>query len=133
MARSYIRDYGFEDRVTTFGGDYLKDSLGTGYDLIMITDSLYYSDQEIDPVLKKCHASLKPEGVFVGIHAVLTDERTRPTQMVLDLLPECMTGQAHMPEKGFLANALGRCGFNGITSKMVTICGIQMEMNVGYV
>ena len=132
MARNYIRDYGFENRVTTLGGDYLKDSIGTGYDLIMTTDSLYYEDHEIDPVLKKCHASLSPGGMFVGIHAVLTHERTRPAHMVTGLLAETMTGQAHMREKGFLLHALDRCGFKEITSKMVSVCGIPMEMNVGY-
>ena len=133
MAQTYIKDYGFEDRVSILGGDYLKDSIGTDYDLIMITDSLYYGDHEIDPVLNKCHASIKAGGMFVGIHAVLTDERTRPSYLVLDLLPETMTGQAHMREKGFLLHALNRCGFKDVTSKMVIICGIQMEMNVGYV
>jgi len=132
MARCYIETYGFADRVRAVGGDYLNDPLGTGYDMIMITDSLYYDDQKIDRVLEKCGACLRPGGMLVGIHAVLTDERTRPVHLVLDLLAETMTGQAHMPEKGFLARALGRCGFDGITSTMVVICGIPMEMNVGY-
>ena len=133
MAQNYIKDYGFEDRVTTLGGDYLKDSIGTEYDLIMITDSLYYDDHGIDQVLNKCHASLKPGGIFIGIHAVLTDERTRPAHLVLGLLAETMTGQAHMREKGFLLHALNRCGFKNVTSEMVNICGIPMEMNIGYV
>lgn len=133
MAENYIREYGFEDRVSTIGGDYLKDHLGTGYDLIMITDSLYYEDHEIDPVLKRCYASISPGGMFVGIHAVLTHERTRPTHLVMDLLTETMTGQAHLREKGFLLHALERCGFRDVTTEMVEICGIPMEMNVGYV
>ena len=129
LAQNYIRDYGFEDRVSTLGGDYLTDSLGTGYDLIMVTDSLYYEEREIDPVLKKCRAALLPGGMLVGIHAVLTRERTGPAHLVLGLLPDTMTGRAHMPEKGFLARAMARCGFDGITSEMVNVCGIRMEMN----
>jgi predicted O-methyltransferase YrrM len=133
MAQNYIREYGFEDRVSTIGGDYLKDPLGTGYDLVMSTDSLYYGDDEIDPVLKRCRDSIRPGGIFVGIHAVLTHERTRSVHLVMALLAETMTGQAHLREEGFLLHALDRCGFRRITSKMVTICGIPMEMNAGYV
>lgn len=132
LARGYIKAYGFDDRITAMGGDYLKDSLGEGYDLIMITDSLYYADQEIDPVLQKCHESLNPGGRLVAIHAVLVDERTRPAHLVLDLLTETMSGQAHLPEKGFLVSALGRCGFSDITSQMVEIGGTFMEMNLGH-
>ena len=132
LARSYIDAYGFSDRITAMGGDYLKDSLGQGYDLIMITDTLYYEDQEIDPVLRKCHEALNPGGRLAAIHAVLTDERTRPVNLVLDLLTETMSGQAHMPEKGYLASALDRCGFKDITSKMVDIGGTFMEMNLAH-
>ena len=133
MAQNYIKAYGFEERVTTIGGDYLEDCIGTGYDMVMITDSLYYEDHEIDPVLKRCHAAIRPGGMFVGIHAVLTHERTRPVHLVMDLLTETMTGQAHLREKGFLLHALERCGFKDVTSKNVIICGIPMEMNTGYV
>lgn len=133
LTRNYIRKYGFEERVSTLGGDYLEDDLGTGYDLIMITDSLYYEDHDVDPVIKRCHASIRPGGIFVGIHAVLSHERTRPANLVMDLLRETMTGQASLREKGFLQDALDRCGFMQTTSKMVTICGIPMEMNTGRV
>lgn len=132
LAERYIKKYGFSNRVKTVGGNYLKDPLEKAYDLILITDSLYYEDREVDPVLNKCYAALNPGGMLVGIHAVLTCERTSPAHLVLDLLPEAVNGQAHIPDKGFLALALDRCGFDNISSRMVTICGNPMEMNVGY-
>ena len=133
MASTYIRTYGFGDRVAAVGGDYLKDPLGEGYDLVMITDTLYYQEREIEPVLQKCYGALNPGGVLTAIHAVLTDEGTRPANLVLDLLTETMTGQARMPEKGFLVSILERCGFKEVTSQMVNIGGTPMEMNVGRV
>jgi len=133
MATGYIQTYGFEDRVRAVGGDYLQDDLGQGYDLIMITDTLYYQQREIEPVLQKCHAALNPGGVLAAIHAVLTHEGTRPANLVLDLLNETMTGQARIPEKGFLVGILDRCGFKDLTSKMVDIGGNPMEMNVAHV
>ena len=132
IAEKYIKEYGFSDRVKTLGGDYLKDFIGSDYDMIMITDSLYYSDLEIDVVLNKCKSVLNPGGFFVGIHAVLTDERTQPADMVLGMLHETLMKSGLLPDKGFLVKALARCGFVNISSEMVMIGGSCFEMNVGY-
>ena len=132
MADRYIQEYGFSDRVKTLGGDYLKDPVGSEYDMIMITDSLYYTDPEIDTVLHKCREALKPGGFFVGIHCVLTDERTRPSNMVIGMLPETVMNSGSLPDKGFLIKALERCGFTNISSEMVMIGDSLFEMNAGY-
>jgi predicted O-methyltransferase YrrM len=129
----YIREYGFDERVTVVAGDYLKDSIGSGYDFIMITDSLYYTDPEIDSVLNKCCAALNPGGFLVGIHAVLTHARTQPAFMVLGMLPDALSEQGVLPDKGFLERALSRCGFENISSRMISVGGSPMEMNIGYV
>ena len=131
LAQGYIKEYGFEERISVTGGDYLKDSLGSGYDLIMVTDSLYYEDRELDSVLAKCRRALNPGGTLVGIHAVLTDNGTKPENMVLAMLPEGLAGQGVLPEKGFFEDALKRTGYSAITSKTVTIGGALMEMNTG--
>jgi hypothetical protein len=132
LAENYIKEYGFGDRVKTLGGDYLKDFIGSDYDMIMITDSLYYTDSEIDAVLNKCRNALNPSGFFVGIHAVLTEERTQPAHMVLGMLPETVMNSGTLPDKGYLAKALERCGFVNISSEMVMIGGSFFEMNTGY-
>lgn len=132
IARNYITEYGFNNRIKTLGGDYQKDSIGSGYDMIMITDSLYYTDAEIDPVLNKCREALNPGGFFVGIHAVLTNDRTQPSNLVLAMLPEAVTNTGVLPDKGFLVKALEHCGFKNIRSEMVIIGDSLMEMNVGY-
>lgn len=132
MAREYIESYGFSDRVSARGGDYLKDSLGDGYDLIMITDSLYYAEEQVDLLIRKCREALHPGGMLVGIHAVLTHERTRPSHSVLGMLAEAMTGQGDLPDQGFMEQALVRCGFDRIISRMVPIGYSIMEMNVGH-
>jgi cyclopropane fatty-acyl-phospholipid synthase-like methyltransferase len=132
MARDYIRSYGFSDRMDARGGDYLRDPLGDGYDLITITDSLYYAGEQVDLLLRKCREALRPGGMIVGIHAVLTHERTRPSHSVLGMLTEAMTDQGDLPDQGFLEQALVRCGFDRIISRMVLIGDSMMEMNVGH-
>ncbi len=131
IARGYIEKYGFGDSVTTAEGDYLQCLPGKGYDLIMVTDSLYYEDDEVDAVIARCHEALNDDGIFVGIHAVLTHEKTMPANLVLDMLIESLNGNAALPESGFIARSMQRCGFCDVTSKMVDIAGIDMEMNTG--
>ena len=131
IARGYIDEYGMSERVSTMGGDYLSDDIGGGYDLIMVTDSLYYGDAELDRVLAKCRQALAPGGLLVGVHAVLTDEATKPAKMVLAMLPEALAGQAALPERGFLARAMARHGFAEISSRMAMVAGAPMEVNVG--
>jgi predicted O-methyltransferase YrrM len=131
LAQGYIRKFGFEQQVDVMGGDYLKDPLGSEYDLIMITDSLYYGQEEIMAVLRKCHQALKQGGLFAGIHAVLTHERTQPKNTVLGMLPEALADKAYLPEKGYLITAMERVGFQGVTSSMADIGGVPMEMNTG--
>ena len=129
----YIRKYGFEKRVTAVAGDYLRDTIGLGYDMIMITDSLYYTDQEVDTVLKKCHAALNPGGFLVGIHAVLTHNHTRPVSMVMGMFPDVVSGRGELPDQGFMMRALNRCGFGNVSSEMIMVGCTPMEMNIGYV
>jgi hypothetical protein len=97
----------------------------------MITDSLYYGQEEIMAVLRKCHQALKQGGLFAGIHAVLTHERTQPKNTVLGMLPEALADKAYLPEKGYLITAMERVGFQGVTSSMADIGGVPMEMNTG--
>ena len=77
MASTYIQTYGFEDRVKAVGGNYLRDDLGQGYDLVMITDTLYYEEQEIEPVLQKMSCSAQPRR-GAGGHPRRIDPRGHP-------------------------------------------------------
>lgn len=132
LTERYIHKYGFEKQVTVAAGDYLKDTIGSRYDIIIITDSLYYDDHEVDVVLNKCHSALNPGGFLVSIHAVITHARTQPAHMVLGMLLDAVSGQGILPDKGFFERALVRCGFENISSKMISVGGTPMEMDVGY-
>ncbi len=128
----YIKQYGFEDQISVIGGNYLEDPIGAEYDMIMVSDSLYYAREEIDRVVTKCREALRPGGFMVGFHPVLTHERTQPANLVVAMLPDSLTGQGSLPDKGFMEQSLRRCGFDDVTSSMVAIGDVMMEMNVGH-
>lgn len=56
VAETFIREYGMNGRVDVLGGDYFRDSIGEGYDLVLASDNLYYDKDETDLIVKKAHS-----------------------------------------------------------------------------
>jgi len=74
ITKKYIKKYGLEDRVNTRPGDIGKDSLGEGYDLVLLANILHMYDANwARATLKKAIGALKPGGRIV-IHGFCTDE-----------------------------------------------------------
>jgi len=84
VAKTYIKRYGLEDRVNTLAGDFTKDALGDGYDLILMANILHMYDEKVSQdLIRKAFKSLWPGGRIV-IHGFCTDdEETGPLQDAL--------------------------------------------------
>ena len=116
VAQRFIREYELEDRVTVMGGDYGKDSIGDGYDLVWTSYTLNFFRGDLDSLFRKIHASLNPGGVFASLAEGLTHERTRPTLLINSMLgvPD---GSALMFDEGEIAQAMLRAGFRSVHSR----------------
>ena len=103
VAKAYIKRYGLEDRVDTRAGDFHKDPIGEGYDLILMANILHMYDEEFGKALvKKVADALEPGGRVI-INGFCTDaDGAAPLQDTLfslnmGLLTE--SGRAHpVPE-----------------------------------
>ncbi len=74
VARSYIQRYGLEDRVDTRAGDFNRDDLGSGYDLILLANVLHmYSEELSRALVGKAVQALEPGGRLI-IHGFCTEE-----------------------------------------------------------
>jgi SAM-dependent methyltransferase len=84
VAKSYIQKYGLENRVDTLAGDFNKDPLGNGYDLVLLANVLHmYNEENGKNLVHKAVSALKPGGRIV-IHGFCTDEnRTEPLEDVM--------------------------------------------------
>ena len=104
VAKLYINNYGLADRVSAFAGDFHKDDIGKGYDLILMANILHMYDAEFGIALvKKVADALEPGGRVI-INGFCTDENeTAPLQDTLFSLNMGLltdSGRAHpMPEK----------------------------------
>lgn len=130
IAKDFIAEYGMEDRMDVIGGDFMKDSIGEGYDLIWVCAALYFSKDDIDSITKKIYDALNPGGVFISFHDGLTEEWTKPEFMVLAWLPTSMTGYDFPMEQGFIADSMLRVGFKSVRSRTYDTPMGPMDMDV---
>lgn len=127
-----INDYGLTRRMEVISGDYTKDSIGGEYDLILASDTLYYTRDEIDPIIKKIYDALNPAGVFLSFHHGLTDERTKPEKMVLGMLYDCLRGEdMGLLDQGFIADAMLRSGFRSVRSSTIETSWGLIDLDIG--
>ncbi|UCE20394.1 MAG: methyltransferase [Gemmatimonadota bacterium] len=79
ITEEQIAQEGFTDRVTTKAGDFLVDELGSGYDMIFVSNVLHmYSLVEIRHILSKCFHALNPDGRIAVKDFFLNEDRSGP-------------------------------------------------------
>lgn len=79
LTRRFIAEEGFEGRIETVGGDYLRDDLGNGFDLVFLSAVLHSNGPEENELLiKKAAAALAPGGQLVVQDFVMDDDRASP-------------------------------------------------------
>lgn len=79
VAEKYIQESGVEDRVSCFEGDFFKDELPKGNDIILLSQIMHsWSIEENKNILKKIYESLPEGGVLVINEFLLNDDKTGP-------------------------------------------------------
>lgn len=73
------------DRVTTKPGDFTRDELGEGYDIVFASDVLYRPKETLESVLDKIHTGLNEGGLFVSKHWHINDLVKDITAVYFDL------------------------------------------------
>jgi predicted O-methyltransferase YrrM len=131
VAAQSIREYGMEDRMETIGGDYTSDPIGEEYDLIFACDTLYYTRDEIDPIMSKLYDALNPGGVLITIDHGLACERTKPEEMIMGTLNIALKGETYLQDKGFLADAMIRAGFKSVRSRTFNTDWGENDLDIG--
>ncbi|MHB8381530.1 MAG: methyltransferase [Candidatus Binataceae bacterium] len=119
VAREYIAENGFSDRITAQAGDFTKDPLPSGADVVILASNLpQYSPEIIRRLVARAFEALMPGGEMHVIGEMLTNDKTGPLGPALWGLNEALygsTGVAHSEREtiGYLTDA----GFTGIIAK----------------
>ena len=112
ISRGFIKDYGMETRVNVMEGDYLKDDLGSGYDLIFTSHSLFYQPREtLEGSLKKVYNALKDKGVLVINHWIRQKNKNSVVSSLWDLRLTLFGSPHYLYSKEEYLDLLRKCGF----------------------
>ncbi|PIE54236.1 MAG: methyltransferase type 12 [Dethiosulfovibrio peptidovorans] len=131
-AKDNICEYGMEGRMSVLAGDYLIDSIGSGYDLILAKGTLNFAGPNLESVVHKIFDALNEGGVFVSIHDGLTAERTNPEAMVVGWLPFALSARDVSLAKERIPNAMTTVGFSGLETRPYHFpLGGELDMVVG--
>jgi len=122
IARDVVSRSKARDRNIKFvGGDFLKDEIGNGYDLVLLSQILHmFSDKVNIKLLKKCRRALSNKGKVVVQDFFINEARTQPacsSLFAINMLVNTDGGRTYSPSeiKGWLSKA----GFRSIRKKVL--------------
>ncbi len=102
-------------------GDFISDEIGSGYDLILISQVLHaYSEKDNIRIIRKCKRALNNKGRIAIQEFFIKNDRTTPLQSALfsvNMLVNTEGGRTYTADeiKGWCLKA----GFSGVREKMV--------------
>lgn len=84
IAQQYIQTCQLEDRVRVVAGDFMKDPIGEGYDLVLLANALQmHGPQECQALIDKVYDALVKNGRII-VHGFMTDRGgTHPKESAL--------------------------------------------------
>jgi ubiquinone/menaquinone biosynthesis C-methylase UbiE len=119
LTHKYIADEGFTGKVATATGDYLKDDLGNGYDLIFLSAVIHSNSADENKLLfSKCCKALNEKGQLVVLDYVMSEDRTSPAMgamFALNMLVGTNAGDSYTESE--INGWMKETGFTGFVRK----------------
>jgi len=130
VANAFIKEYGIEDRMEVLGGDFNRDPIGEGYELVLACSCLEAA-KDVDSIVKKVYDALNTGGVFASIfNSEVTQERTKPEPLVLSSLSMALMGHDLLFDQGSVADSMLRVGFKSVRSRTLNTPWGPTELNI---
>jgi DNA-binding MarR family transcriptional regulator len=122
IARTLIKRHGLAKRITTMAGDYLRDPLGNGYDVVLISNIVHsLSLDEFSLLMRKACAAMTPGGMVAVRDFYLDESRTRPLESALfavNMLVSTAGGNCYTPSE--MKAVLRSAGFGRLRMKKIS-------------
>jgi ubiquinone/menaquinone biosynthesis C-methylase UbiE len=103
IAKKLIGKEGLGRKIALLPGDFTGDDIGSGYDLVLISQIFHaYDAQTCISMLKKCHQSLNQGGKVVVQEFALDETRTSPPQgalFAINMLVNTPGGRTYTPKE----------------------------------
>lgn len=119
IAMEKIRRAGLGERIAFEGGDYMRDPLGRGYDLVLAFNIIHsLSPVQTASLLKRAHRAMAPGGRILIKEFYLDEKRTAPLDSALfavNMLVGTAGGNSYTVSE--IKGALKKAGFSNIGMK----------------
>ncbi len=112
-------------------GDYITDSLGGPYDLILASATLNFFKENFDELFCKIYDSLNPGGVFITHHDGIRNERTQPVVHLSEFLSAEFHGMDFAIPQGLIAESMLTSGFQSVRSFTQPSDFGDMDIDIG--
>jgi SAM-dependent methyltransferase len=121
IARGHIRKAGMRGRIGTLAGDYFRDEIGSGYDLVLMSNIIHSASlSEVRRLLKTVHRSMVPGGLVIVKDFLIDENRTAPLNSALfavNMLVSTKEGNCYTPSE--IKDALKKAGFIRLSTQPV--------------
>jgi predicted O-methyltransferase YrrM len=121
IARKVIGEAGLRGKVRLRPGDFTRDDMGSGYDLILVSQILHaYGAGECLSLLRRCRKALAAGGRVVVHEFLLNETKISPLPgaiFAVNMLVNTPAGRTYTA--GEISSWLKKAGFHGITTKPV--------------
>jgi predicted O-methyltransferase YrrM len=79
LTKRYVHEEGLDEKFSFIEGNYLEDSFGSGYDLILLSAIVHINSYEENKFLiKKCSDTLNKNGRIIISDFIMSGDRTKP-------------------------------------------------------
>lgn len=109
LMRECIVNAGVETRVTAITGDFTKDPIGEGYDIVLAMGMMYFPTM-LDEFMQKLYNAMSDRGVLICISEGVVDD-IEPKDVIISWLPYAMKGLDMALPRGMVSNAALKNGF----------------------
>jgi 16S rRNA G966 N2-methylase RsmD len=117
ITQQFIDKEGFSDKIKTYEGDYTKDELPAGFDMVFLSAVLHSNSLEVNQdLIVKCYKSLNRNGKIIIQDWVMNDDRTQPLSgavFAINMLVGTEAGDCYTQKE--VHEMLGNAGFINIT------------------
>lgn len=107
----FIKKEGLENRINVEIGNFNEDDIGEGYDLIIASGIMDFSNNNPEKLLKKIYGALNPNGILYVITHKVNDEYTAPKPFIIGWLSSHLEGLDLLLTDSEINNAIETAGF----------------------
>ncbi|KNF08997.1 O-methyltransferase [Gottschalkia purinilytica] len=109
-----IKEKDIGDKVTVVSGDFNKDDIGSGYDLIIASGIIDFSGNNPEVLIKKMYDALNPGGLIYLVSHEVSEDYLKPKEAIVGWLSSHLEGLDILLTKKRVVDSLEKVGFTKI-------------------